>query len=38
MLSEAGRKSCPGLVVKVNGVPELLFSDVPKEVPKGFDF
>jgi hypothetical protein len=38
MLSDAGWKSCPGLVVKVNGVPELLLSDVPKEAPKGLDF
>ena len=38
MLSDAGRKSCPGLVVKVNGEPEDLLSDVPNVLPKGLDF
>jgi hypothetical protein len=38
MLSDAGRKSCPGLVVKVNGEPEDLLSDVPNVPPKGFEF
>jgi hypothetical protein len=38
MLSDAGRKSCPGLVVKVNGEPEDLLSDVPNVPPKGLEF
>lgn len=38
MLSDAGRKSCPGLVVKVNGELELLLSDVPNALPKGLGF
>jgi hypothetical protein len=38
MLSDAGRKSCPGLVVKVNGEPEDLPSDVANVLPKGLDF